>query len=66
MDFRLNTLLNNKFFVLFFAPFILGALTILGFSPFNLTFVNFVSFSILLFLVLVVKKKTRSKYIKKS
>ena len=62
----MNTLLNNKFFVLFFAPFILGALTILGFSPFNLTFVNFVSFSILLFLVLVIKKKTRSKYIKKS
>ena len=62
----MNTLLNNKFFVLFFAPFILGALTILGFSPFNLTFINFVSFSILLFLVLVVNKKTRSKYIKKS
>ena len=62
----MNTLLNNKFFVLFFAPFILGALTILGFSPFNLTFVNFFSFSILLFLVLVVKKRTRSKYIKKS
>jgi len=61
----LNTLLNNKFFVIYLAPFLLGAITILGFSPYNLTFVNFFSFSILLFLILIVKKKTQSKYRKK-
>ena len=33
-------LLNNKFFVIFFAPFILGAITILSFAPYNLTFIN--------------------------
>ena len=57
--------LNNKFFVIFFAPFILGATTILGFAPFNLTIVNFFTFSILLLLILEVKKRTQSKYRKK-
>ena len=58
-------LLNNKFFVIFFAPFLLGAITILGFAPYNLTFINFFTFSILLFLILKVKKRTQSKYRKK-
>ena len=62
----MTTLLNNKFFVIFLLPFLLGAITILGFSPYNLTFINFFTFSILLFLILIVKKKTKSKYRKKS
>ena len=62
----MTTLLNNKFFVIFLAPFLLGALTILGFSPYNLTFINFFSFSILLFLILIIKKRTQSKYRKKN
>ena len=63
--FNFSHLLNNKFFVLFLAPFFLGAITILSFPPYNLTFVNFFSFSILLFLISVVKKKTQSNYRKK-
>jgi len=63
--FYLNTLLNNKFFVIYLAPFLLGGVTILGFPPYNFTFVNFFSFSFLLFLILVIKKKTQSKYRKK-
>ena len=59
------TLLNNKFFVLFFAPFSLGALTILCFAPYSLSFVGFFTFSILLFLIFNVKKRTQSKYRKK-
>ena len=59
-------LLNNKFFVIFFLPFLLGAITILGFAPYNLTFINFFTFSILLFLILEVKKKTQFKYRKKN
>ena len=59
------TLLNNKFFVIFFSPFLLGAITVLGFAPYNFTFVNFFTFSILLFLILVVKKRIQSKYRKK-
>ena len=61
----MTSLLNNRFFVIFLAPFLLGALTTLGFSPYNFTFVNFFSFSFLLFLILYVKKKTKSNYIKK-
>ena len=58
-------LLDNKLFVIFLAPFLLGAITILGFAPYNMTFVNFFTFSILLFLILEIKKKTKSKYRKK-
>ena len=61
----MNTLLNNKFFVIFLAPFIVGVVTIFGFSPYNLTFINFFTFSILLFLIFVVKKRTFSIYRKK-
>jgi len=61
----LKALINNKFFVLFFAPFLLGALTIFGFSPYNFTIINFFSFTSLLFLIFVIKKKTHSKYRKK-
>ena len=56
------TLLSNKLFVLFLAPFLLGAITIFGFAPYNLTFINFFTFSILLFLISKVKKSTQSKY----
>ena len=59
------TSINNKFFVVFFAPFLLGAITTLGFSPYNLTFVNFLTFPVLLFLILIIKKRTQSKYKKK-
>ena len=61
----MTALLNNKLFVILLAPFLLGATTILGFSPYNITFVNFFSFSILLFLILLVKKITQSQYKKK-
>ena len=61
----MNNLLNNKFLVIFFIPFLLGAATILSFAPYNFTFINFFTFSILLFLILEVKKKTHSKYRRK-
>ena len=62
----MTNLFNNKFLVLFAGPFLLGSLSILGFAPYNYTFINFFSFSILLFLILVVKKKTILKYRKKN
>ena len=61
----MTTLLNNKFFVIFLAPFLLGAITILSFAPYNLTFLNFLTFSVLLFFILEIKKRTQSKYRKK-
>ena len=65
-DLNLITLPNNKFFVIFFVPFVLGALTVFGFAPYNFSIINFLTFSILLFLILEIKKKTQSKYIKKN
>ena len=62
----MNALLNNKWIVLFFAPFFIGAVSVLGFAPYNFTFINFFTFSILLFLILLIKKRTESKYRKKS
>jgi len=61
----LITLLNNKLFILFLAPLLLGAATILCFAPYSLTFIGFFTFSILLSLILNVKKQTQSKYRKK-
>jgi len=61
----LIAILNNKLFVLFVAPFLLGAITILSFEPYNLVFVNFITFSTLLFLILLINKRTKSKFRKK-
>ena len=61
----MTSLLNNRFLIIFLTPFLLGALTTLGFSPYNFTFVNFLTFSILLSLILIVKKRTQSNYRKK-
>ncbi len=61
----MTALLDNKFFVIFLAPFLLGAITILGFTPYNLTFINFFTFPTLLFLISLIKKRTQSKYRKK-
>ena len=59
---NLVNFLSSKFFIIFFAPFLLGSALILGFSPFNITLINFFSFSLFLFLVFVVKKKTQSTF----
>ncbi len=61
----MSALFNNKFFIIFFVPFLLGGITVLSFSPYNLTFINFFSFSTLLFIILHIKEKTQSKYRKK-
>ena len=61
----MTVLFNNKFFIAFLAPFVLGAITTLSFSTYNFTFINFFSFSVLLFLILIIKKKTQTIYRKK-
>ena len=61
----MSSLLNNRLFVLYFAPFVLGAATIFGFTPYNLTFINFFTFPALLYLILNIKKKTEKKFRKK-
>ena len=61
----MTNFLNNKFFVIFFIPFLLGLITVFSFSPYSLTLINFLTFPVLLSLILIVKRKTQSKYRKK-
>ena len=61
----MTNLIDNKIFVVFIAPFFLGSITILGFAPYNFTFINFIVFPTLLFLISLVKKKTQTNYRKK-
>ena len=56
---------NRRFFILFIFPFFLGSITVLGFNPFNLLFINVFSMSMLFYLIYYVKKKTQSSYRKK-
>ena len=58
----MKNLFKNKYFVIYLAPFLIGAISVLSFEPFNLTFLNFFSFPFLLFLILILKKATSSKY----
>ena len=56
---------NKKFFIVFLFPLILGGICVLSFQPFNFFFVNFFSLSLLFFLIIYVKKKSKSIYRKK-
>ncbi len=47
-------------------PFFIGAVSVLGFAPYHFTFINFFTFSILLFLILLIKNRTKAKYRKKN
>ncbi len=56
---------NKRIFIIFIFPLILGGVTVLGFQPFNLFFVNFFSLPLLFFTIMYVKKKSKSTYRKK-
>ena len=58
-------LLNNRTVVLFLLPFGLGLLTVFSFQPFNLSIINFILLPIFFFLIVYVKKKSKSTYRKK-
>ena len=47
----LDRILNNRFLVLYISPFCLGLMAVLSFQPFNLSFINFISFPIFVFLI---------------
>ncbi len=57
--------LEKRFFTLFLAPFLIGSLSVLSFQPFNLTLVNFFILPILFYLIVYIKKKSKSVYRKK-
>ena len=56
---------NKRIFIIFIFPLILGGVTVLGFQPFNLFFINFFSLPLLFFTIIYVKKKSKSTYRKK-
>ena len=57
--------LNSRFVLIFFFPFILGALTVFSFQPFNLNYINFLIIPILFLLTTYVQKKSRNTFRKK-
>ena len=54
--------LNSRFFLVFLAPLILGALTVFSFEPFNYNFINFLIIPILFLVTIHVQKKSRNTY----
>ena len=51
--------LNNRFYTLSLFPFLLGALTVFSYQPFNLTLINFFVLPILFYLIIFVKKNLK-------
>ena len=61
----MESFLNNRFYTLFFFPFVLGALTVFSFQPFNFSFINFIVLPIFFYLTVYIKKKSKSTFRKK-
>ena len=61
----IDKFLNNRFFILYFSPLILGSLSVFSFQPFNLTIINFFILPLLFYLIVHIKKKSKNVYRKK-
>ncbi len=57
--------LNNRSLTLYLFPFILGSLTVFSFQPFNFSLINFFILPVLFYLLIFIKKKSKSTYRKK-
>jgi apolipoprotein N-acyltransferase len=57
--------LNNRFFVLYLIPFVLGSSTVFSYQPFNLTLINFFILPIFFYLIVYIKQKSKNTYRKK-
>lgn len=55
----MESFLNNRFYTLFFFPFVLGALTVFSFQPFNFSFINFIVLPIFFYLTVYIKKNQK-------
>ena len=56
---------NNRLFILYLIPIIIGSLTTLSFEPFNFTIINFIIFPIFFYLIVYINKKSKVVYRKK-
>ena len=61
----LDKYLNNRFITLYLVPFILGSLTTLSFQPYNLTIINFIILPLFFYLIIYIKKKSKTIYRKR-
>ena len=57
--------LSSRFLTLYLIPFILGLITVFSFQPFNLLVLNFIVLPIIFYLIVYIKKKSKSTYRKK-
>ena len=57
--------INNRFFILYITPFFIGLLTVFSFQPFNLVGINFFILPIFFYLLVYIKKKSKSTFRKK-
>ncbi len=61
----IETYLNNRFVTLYVIPLAMGLLTVFSFQPFNQTILNFLILPLYFYLVIYIKKKSKSVYRKK-
>ena len=61
----MDKILNNRFYIIFLFPFLLGLLTVFSFQPFNFTIVNFFILPMLFLILTYVNKKSKNIYRKK-
>ncbi len=57
--------LNSRLFTLYLIPFTLGSLTVLSYQPFNFSLINFFVLPAFFYLIVYIKKKSKSVYRKK-
>ena len=61
----IETFLNNRLLTLYIIPFILGCLCVFSFQPYNFSLINFIILPIFFYLLVHIKKKSKSIYRKK-
>jgi len=62
----LKNFLNNRFYVLYLTPFVIGLLTVFSFQPFNMVAINFLILPIFFFFTVYINKKSKSTFRKKT
>ena len=57
--------LDNRLITLLLLPFAIGSLSVLSFQPYNFTLINFFILPLFFYLIVYIKKKSKSTYRKK-
>ena len=57
--------LDNRLFILYIFPFLIGSLTVLSFQPFNFTVINFIILPIFFYSIVYISKRSKSVYRKR-